>query len=661
MTVRIFPAVLIILLTVFFGADYFLMKTSNKEFTKTEVAFRKDLNEYLSKSFTGVISPQTEEAVCKNLYDAYKEGFVAFFLMRSDSRGVLCFDNKSKNPAELNLRYKILDQTVAPEGSPVAYRATQSGDYLLVTGTINDSDETIAKMEEQRDKHAFFYYLKGLIVFATVLYIAFGWIFKFLKNIRESKYVPSSVQGGISKFLKFQEVSLLAKASEATYQKLTETENELALVSSSLTKTLIEEIKSKRSILPYTFDATVLRLDLNNYTKTFLNSHPGEMISLIEKFAANCDEIIHRYDGLIYQFIGDEFVVAFRDYPEKGLTGKELALACVRDVFSSPISTADLKLTMKASICSEKLTFFHLPFGYFYTGLPLIKSQRMLNEVSEKNANALVIDQAVIKEASVFGKFGAAEEVTFKGFDSKDSIYRLVTFYPQDNTQAIPYRTDQGIVYLLEQLRLGASLEANAQIIRELRKIHSNNINPVVAAEWLKTFKTLNTQETDDTQLSSFIMSAENLIPKTYWSTELSEALLSIQDGKDPRVYANAAEIVLSKESAEKFAEKLSKMKALVPDSYFRLTGNILCGELKQNLTKPKLQALLFMLESSNERAVTTAIWVTGEIVHFHIKHNRARLEAHTEFEGLKKRLATLSKSANALLASRAQSILNIL
>lgn len=663
MTVRIFPAILVILMLVFFGADYFLMIASNEKFGRTEIQFRKDLNEYLSKSFIGLVGPDTEKETCARLYAAFHNELLVLFMLRSSDRGVLCIKSRSANAADLNVKYTVFDKIVSTPDSTVAYRATQKGEYLLVTGTVNDSDAQLQRMADSRNKYMWFYFLKGFVVFAGVLYFGFGWIFKFLGSIQSRSYISSKLQGTVSKFIKFQEVSLLAKASEATFMKLTETENELALVSSSLTKTLISEIRSKQSLLPYSFEAAVLRLDLNNYTKTFLNENPQAMISLIDKFATICDEIINRYGGLIYQFIGDEFVVVFRDDAEKKFSGKAKALACVRDIFATPIVHGDINLTTKASISFDTLTFFKLPFGYFYTGLPLIKSQRMLNEVFDKDSNSLIIDASTGKEATDYGKFSAGEMVSFKGFSNPETVIRLIKFnafeaQSLDLTSIMPSRTDAGVAYLLNTLPTDVPVSLKFDRIEYLKSFQPSKIDKTVSEAWLnalKYFCEADVSPENAKLLSSFIMTAKPLIPKKDWNSDLSQALFEIPQNKGPRVVANAAEILLQKESIDKVAVRLSQLNSVVPEDYFRLYGNILCADLKESLSKEKLSALLQMLNSVNVKAVTTAIWVAEEIILFHLHSNRASFEAFSKSKEIINRLHAIAEIANNDLSKKAK------
>ncbi|WP_415063180.1 hypothetical protein [Bdellovibrio sp.] len=643
MTFRIFPTSLAILTLLFFGVDYFQMVSSNHSFSKTEIQFRKDLNVYLSKTTQGYLNDQNADIACRSLKEAYNNGYIAFFMIRHEKNGVLCFENKEHDVSKINLRYKIFDELVSTPKSGTAYRATDIGSYLLVTGSVNDSDEQIKAMQEARNKYAWYYFLKGLVIFALVLYLVLAPLFGSIRSVSEKGFISQKLLSWANRLLRFSEFDTLARASEATYFKLKETEEELALVSSTVTKKLLDEVKQSGHKLPINFDATILRFDLNDYTKTFLNTHPEDMLDLMVRYAAISDELINRHDGLVYQFIGDEFVVVFKN-DDKNMHNRNLrATCCIRDIFNSLEDIGGPRaFTLKASISTSKLWFMKLPFGYFYAGLALIKSQRMLNEIADKDRNRLIVESAMTDEIKQIAILNNAQNVLFKGFSSNETITFVDSFFSETPTEYLP-KTDQCIVEIMNSLRQTPDSAEN--LIKTLRSFKPGYVSDDVLRAYASTLQIYTSFEIGTkfpTATETFMMVGRTLIPKGQWTIDLTTSILAIEEGVSPRIYANAIETLLEKVPFATVASSIELLKKKIPDNYYRLMGNVLSGRIKQEPNRILLKDLLDLLKSNNERLVTTGIWIARDSLPLVLRQNPTKLKIFSEYNRILESLNNL-------------------
>ena len=58
-------------------------------------------------------------------------------------------------------------------------------------------------------------------------------------------------------------------------------------------------------------DVTLLFSDLRNFTSFAEQNHPKEVFARINKYYSSMTEIIHRFDGVVLQYVGDEIEAAF--------------------------------------------------------------------------------------------------------------------------------------------------------------------------------------------------------------------------------------------------------------------------------------------------------------------------------------------------------------
>lgn len=192
-------------------------------------------------------------------------------------------------------------------------------------------------------------------------------------------------------------LSLESEAILATFRGYSEAENlaasKSALLQSQILPALQREIFSGRTP-PYTFDCTLVRTDINGFSQIFNSPYRERFAEHINQFFMGLTEIASRYDGLIYEFVGDEAIYYFKDIssPKDSL---ERSVDAIRDIhalaeeINKKTSLEGHKFTVKSALAHGTLRFAKLVDGCSLSGGILIETVRILSNVTDKSDSNL--------------------------------------------------------------------------------------------------------------------------------------------------------------------------------------------------------------------------------------------------------------------------------
>lgn len=520
--------------------------------------------------------------------------------------------------------------------------------------------------------------IKMFVSFFLTNYLVIGLFLNEIKDqFRSANNSSSRFQKLILKFFSLFRISDLLKIQKASHSVIsqkTSLESENRVFAKALTTKMLEEIKNKKSKIPYTFDAVIVRVDLNYFTKMFFSSPNEKMLKLIQEYSEVGFELLERYNGLLYQFVGDEVVVAFQDTETEDRY--KLAISYIRDFFSAfGVFQFDMgdgvlrNFTIKASLANSKTTFYQLPFGYFYNGENLISSQRVLSMIDIKDHNVMsclkkdaesIMDfvEGTFEEKEVLLKNypQASELILFDKFTSLEKFYNLKS----DLTQY--FRSDNAIIFYLKQLIISDNANQDF-ILRTLSIIKPHDVKPEVAETWKQGIKELLKDAPNLTIqnlkfLATYVSLARNLIPNKNWTTELTNELISIPQDLDLRLNANIIEVLGDKLSIDELNLFWKTNSTLKSDRTYRPDGNILLLRALHKLEAKTTKDILFMLKSENILQKHTGVYVAIEVIKYYRRHNPAELEVSQEIQDIIKILNNMKDSEESGLSNRLNNLL---
>lgn len=186
--------------------------------------------------------------------------------------------------------------------------------------------------------------------------------------------------------------------------------------------------------LPSKVDCTLARVDLNGYTRLFLESDPNDLVQLLNKYFEISRKCIERYGGQIYQYVGDEILfLILNGSIQDNVDSRQLALASIRDLAESikeiKIEDKIYGLKIKSSFVQGQLQFVKLDQGYAFTGMPLIESVRILGQIQDKKDDSLIIYQEDLRSLdTLIDKYEVQESKTLKGFSKSSTLVEVRKF-----------------------------------------------------------------------------------------------------------------------------------------------------------------------------------------------------------------------------------------
>ena len=129
------------------------------------------------------------------------------------------------------------------------------------------------------------YFLKDIVLVLKAL--------SSRKDRKISGVAPRSAEGAV-----------LMRGLNAMESSLGELKAENQVLKNQVLSALNSELSSGRKP-PYEFECTLVRVDVNNFSYIF-NHHPiEEFMGVINEFFEKVTEIVSRYNGYVYEFVGD--------------------------------------------------------------------------------------------------------------------------------------------------------------------------------------------------------------------------------------------------------------------------------------------------------------------------------------------------------------------
>lgn len=405
------------------------------------------------------------------------------------------------------------------------------------------------------------------------------------------------------------------------------------------------ELQSGRTP-PYDFNCTMLRVDINGFTKIF-HSHPlDEFLATINEFFVECSHLISRYNGLIHEFVGDEIIFYLKD--EDHSNSFTAALACAGEISRAAdrihqrtIQVNGYPFRVKTSLAHGKIRFGPLLNGFSLAGAPLIETTRILSAVSEKDENTIHFDGAHRIRLHDFVRIRDGFSATLKGMDGERRIVRYeghrkvedVIAVATDRTRLADYRSDEDIAVLLGHLNSG-DLKQAMVLVSFLSTLKLTRISPGLYETVLAAVREFPVADDLPSRrvYASLIAAIPHLIPRSQWGDGVTDLLLSLLENGDGRVVANAVEALTTFDGVAEAVDEQMHTLANATELGVRTRANAIVFLARREISHVVIRHLARMLDSTDDSTVLSALYALGEIARRHRESDPVYFRTQTDF-----------------------------
>lgn len=623
---------------------------SNVERRKEQIDFHLDnASHYLLSKKTQSLVPRLKAARELGQFD--------FFLLRQGDQ-VLGFANKDDHLDGINHDYQTIDQF--QEGDNFSLKTIAVFDYKLTVG-INKSKNRFVWSQFLKTSD-----LIGQDLLAVTL-IVLAIAYLVLKDIvKISHALQTQNRSSIKKITtRSAEAETLWQAAIGFEELNHDLRSDNLLLASSLGPAIKEEINSGKEA-PYLIPCTLVRVDINGYTQMFLQKDPTKLFSILSEYFRKSREIIERYDGLIYQYVGDEIIFFFKSARAEESCRK--GLSAVRSLFemSQNIATAEVPdgIKLKASIVPGHLHFVKLDQGHSFSGMPLIESVRMLGQVTEKAESRLIVPAETLEMISDLCHANQSKTTIFKGFEEESHLLEISEFIKiQHSLKTRPpeiigdiYRGDEDIIAILMRLsQLISSQDTSAfiDLAKSFFRYRISEVSEGVLATYTHLFNTCFRQnllhQNESRVLATTVTLSRYIIPMHQMTDEISTSLDRCEQAKDPRVIANTME------AKSHFNLPLKRTPKTEGALSHRLSATVVLAEGKSGLTANVTQKIHWFLNSPDPMHIASGLFLVAYLYEYHHKKDAIYVRTNPRFLELIKQIPTFVNHENPIVRKRAQ------
>ncbi|WP_374034489.1 adenylate cyclase [Bdellovibrio bacteriovorus] len=573
-----------------------------KELTDREVERRLIQMRFVQESFTPLVITENFTQLKDRLEGARNLFLIDFYILQNGPEVVLWYNNFD-NLAGINVDYQNFNQTL--ETNKLAIRTIKLMDYRFTVGVFQDKNQIMLQTALS---------MKGLILqdLLIVTLIVGLVVYLFLKDILDITQILSnrdrSKLASIKTLSKEGRTLLQATQTYESTKKYLEHENRY--YSDSLTPAILHEMKSGQKA-PYAFQSTMIRVDLNGYTQIFLDKKDEYVTEIMNTYFIKARELIERYNGLIYQYVGDEIVFHIKEDKQNS---QALALACLRSVFeaaqqieASLPEGADHYFKVKGSFVLGKIRFVNQDSGFALSGLPLIESARLLSQVDDKASSSVTFYAEAAESVEGLCTVSDTKETLLKGFSKPSTLFRAKNFttvteaLQKDVSLLTYFRSDEDLCVAYEFL--SAEIESGKDqsfftafgILKTYKVRMSGEMQAEAFTSFLRNIQNANKAgKANDKVLSAAISLASNFVPSYLVKESLLEVLSFCLEHSDPRVQANTI-IVLGD-----LAQDIAFLRRFVYSKNNRVSADALLVSGKRDLDKELAEKLKEYLDSKN-------------------------------------------------------------
>lgn len=539
-------------------------------------------------------------------------------------------------------------------------------EYRLTIGLFAKNADYIRETLNTRKWDLFFDTFLVSLILGGLLYLVLKDILDLTKILRKKDRSGSQLVK-----IRTREADLLLTVTNQ-YENMSKS---LKLSNESLAESLSPAVRyelNEGTKAPHVFSAAVVRIDVNGYTQMFLEQKDEFVSSTLNKYFKQAAEIIQRYGGHIYQYVGDEIVFHFKQSDFTNVRAQ--ALSCVRSLFEvaedldEDLRPQGIPFGVKASISLGKLRFIQLDTGFAFAGVPLIESVRMLGKIEERNANILAMYAEDFNGLEFLAKPFKRMQVEFKGFSKQAEIIEVKEFEGVNSCleekawdQLKLFRSDRDLVKALQYLRAHMaklSREEFSEFYNVLRTIPIQKVGGHVAEAFARVFVEITPLAQNSPEGDRVVASLTNLAARLLRSGAFDERVRELMEQnlkhKDQRVRANTV-LALDELSPETYS-----FREMFSLPFNRAAADALMVEGKREYTQDIHRFLRNFLDSEDPFFMASGIYVLANLYDYHRQKDPIYFKANEWLGEIPQLLRRHLGSENAMVRKRAEMSLNL-
>lgn len=493
-----------------------------------------------------------------------------------------------------------------------------------------------------------------------------------LSRLLEHGAVSASLANRLSSKLSFsREGDTLLRSTLAFDHNLKKTQSAQEKLASTTSPAVLHEIR-QGTALGTRFPSLVIRVDLNNYTQFFISSSQPILEQFLARFFSSSSEIIARYNGLIYQHVGDEIIFHIKEH---GGLKNLWAAGCIRSLFAEAerinlemqLDEAQ-RFTLKSCMSRGELRFHQLHKDHGFLGVPLIESARILSFVKNKSKNTFVMAEELAEQTRILGEVTATHLHSLKGLDTEVKIqeFELTTplskFLEAKNWEAIEsFRTEANfremiswaktqwkksdieclrqVLLFVQKVPISTCEDQTIDLILECIKDCYQNLNPTSA------------QTSKDFASAMWLSLAVSYIPANRQDERLIQLFSKYLEHRDPRVQAHAVA------GLSRWGQSIPGLEKRVTKTNGRLWGEVVFALAKVDFNSVLFQTIVLHRKENSAENLKRADFVAKQIISHYYAHDPVQLEINPHLRNLSQEYPDVLAKLNEFTAGSESSI----
>lgn len=646
-------------------------------YKKQAEAFRiKQIDHLLSVAQTLVMTGNVE-ALKFHLDEASELNLINFYCVKNKDQILYEFSVNTNSGCAMTH-----DRRIASYGDTLQYtnqivKPIKVENHLVSVGFATD----FWTFFWEGQKSNIYIFIKDVLIITTFLGLLVYLIMKDFLTL--DQFLQKGNKAGLSKMkARSKEAQTLIDSTQTLNQMNSDKSDKIHHLQNTVGLAVHSEIDKKTPHLTQ-IPSSVVRIDLNGYTQIFLEKKEEHIVTVLNEYFSVTNDLIKRFDGEIYQIIGDEIIFVFKNKDPRN------ALFCVRAVFEWA-QELDRKIydefkhrfLLKASISHGFLRFVQLNNGYAFAGVPLIESVRLLGCVSDKSENTLILQKPDSNLINPFLKKTITKNVDLKGFEDKSDILEIKDFISLDdffrNAMALTdeknqkatfrsleyFRGQQDILTalnILDKALLNQKWNESFYIIEHLKELKLGIKHPGITQKLYQIlsdhFSIITSRSREYPFLNSMILIVESLVHPEMWSDLWAALIKNYLLCSNARIVANSTEVLCH------FGFDSSEMQSILLNwkDNNRISANFLLAEMKKSILKVNVKTLLSWLDSDNVLFQASGLYVIEETMRYYKFNDPIVFKTNSSLTHCVSVAKNIKTTNNELIRTRLDRLLSVL
>lgn len=583
---------------------------------------------------------------------------IHFYLIRQNGKDLIY-----SNPVGPGDRLPIGDRPGTYETDNYRYLVVQAGDYSLAVGHKTSIDAYARIYWDEAGKFHVFDFFGEIFAFVVLVLFSFRDLRQILKRLAQR----GATRGDLA-LAKSSETLTLVRGLSGFENQAQALKSEKETFRSQVLPALRRELESGKKP-PYEFACTLVRTDINNFTQVFMSEKRTQFMAAINEFFVGVTHLVSRYNGSVYEFVGDEVLFYFKD--EDHESSSATAIAALRDIHKLALKLSETteeqgySFRIKSSVAHGLLRFGPLVDAHALAGPPLIETVRMLSHVHEKSENTVLFDESMSDAVSELCRSRRQQVVMLKGLQGARALVTLEAFTPlslhlrQEGAKSLKlatyYRDDEDVVEILNFVKANFGKVESGELnflVSLFRQYSVAKASPEVKRAYVDCLSELShaSGEKDVYLYASLVSGANHILSAKEWAGEVRAAMFGCLTHPNRRVVANALDIFATFEpdAGEKIFGDLAK------SGDNRIEANSLIKEAKRGWKKKNAQWLKTMLKTPSPYSKASALYALGEIAKHFKETDEVAFSSDAELQALLEMIPKLTEHANAMVRRQA-------